>query len=121
MSGYLSRGERLSPRVPCMAVAGMSAAMGERAHMLMWRRRWTLVEVAERAGLSKSALSRKIRGETPFTVDEAVALAGALEVPVAELLDPASDLGGSVSRSYGRRHSLNLADSGPRRALAVAA
>lgn len=45
-------------------------------------------ELAEATGISKAALSRKLRGLTPFYVEELISIAGALEVEPGHLVAP---------------------------------
>lgn len=57
----------------------------------MARRRRTQVQLAEHLGISHVTVGRRLSGESPFTVDELVAVAQFLEV------DPASLLAGSAA------------------------
>lgn len=43
-------------------------------------------ELARRTGMTYAAFGRRMTGETPFTVDELVAVAAQLSVPPASLL-----------------------------------
>ena len=52
-------------------------------------------EVASAAGIHRATISRRLRGETSFTVEELVALAVALDVSVADLL-PKSRVGSAA-------------------------
>lgn len=47
-------------------------------------------ELGRRIGLSQVQMSRRTRGAVPFTVPEVVAVAQVLEIPVAELFEPAA-------------------------------
>lgn len=49
----------------------------------------TQADLATKAGLSKASLSRKMRGDVAFTVDELVAVAIALDVDAGSLIAPA--------------------------------
>jgi transcriptional regulator with XRE-family HTH domain len=52
----------------------------------MARRGETQQSLADRIGMKQQGLSRRLRGETRFTVDELQRIADALEVRAAELL-----------------------------------
>jgi transcriptional regulator with XRE-family HTH domain len=53
-------------------------------------RRFTLAQVAERAGLTKGFLSQLERGESSASISSLLALCGVLEIPIARLLEAAS-------------------------------
>lgn len=46
--------------------------------------------LAESTGISRAALSRKMRGLTPFYVEELLAIADALDVDAGSLIAPAA-------------------------------
>lgn len=50
------------------------------------------VQVAPLLGLSQVALSDRLRGRTPFTLQDLDRIAEHLGIPVAELLEPAAAL-----------------------------
>lgn len=50
----------------------------------------TAAALAQAAGLSRGALSRKMRGEVSFSVEEALRIALALDIDAMALLAPAS-------------------------------
>lgn len=50
------------------------------------RRRVSGAALAESLGLTQTAMSRRLRGVTPFSVDELVKVARVLDMPAAELL-----------------------------------
>lgn len=52
----------------------------------MARKRLTQVVLAERAGMATSTLSRRLTGESDFTVGELYRIADVLGVPAAALL-----------------------------------
>ena len=54
------------------------------------RRRKTQAQLAEAAGLSQFAISRRMREEFPFTLDEVQAIADFLGVPLSDLLNTAA-------------------------------
>jgi len=68
----------------------VTTRVGENVHRIMWRRRLRQVDVAGAVGVSQSALSRKMRGEVDFTIDEVLAAAEYFDVPLGELLGPDS-------------------------------
>lgn len=73
-------------------------AVGTAVHRLMWDRRVTQVQLAERTGIDRSSLSKKMRGARPWSVRELVVIAGELRVSPDELLAEATR-GVSVSTS----------------------
>ena len=52
----------------------------------------TITEAATELGISRSALSRKVNGHTPFKADEIRTLAGLMGIHPAELLGPDQEL-----------------------------
>ncbi|MGW0043443.1 helix-turn-helix domain-containing protein [Rhodococcus sp. NPDC003348] len=60
--------------------------IGEEVRALMARRRISQSALASRLGISQSSMSRRLSGESPFTVDELLRLAEIFEVPVTDLL-----------------------------------
>ena len=48
----------------------------------------TITEAATELGISRSALSRKVNGHTPFKSEEIRTLAGLMNIHPAELLGP---------------------------------
>ena len=52
----------------------------------------TITEAATELGISRSALSRKVNGHTPFKADEIRILAGLMGIHPAELLGPDQEL-----------------------------
>lgn len=60
--------------------------IGEAVHRAMWRRRLQQIDVAPRAGMTQSALSKKIRGQRPWSVEDVYRVAWAMEVDPSELL-----------------------------------
>jgi transcriptional regulator with XRE-family HTH domain len=60
--------------------------IGEAVHRAMWRRRLQQIEVAPRVGMTQSALSKKIRGQRPWSVEEVYRIAAAIGVDPSELL-----------------------------------
>ena len=64
----------------------VSEYVGEQAHMMLWRAGVPQKRMAEVVGVTQSTLSKKMRGDVPWTVDELVAAAGFLGVDAAVLL-----------------------------------
>jgi transcriptional regulator with XRE-family HTH domain len=52
----------------------------------MARRRTRQTVLAQRLGMSSTAVSRRLTGETPFSVPELMAVADVLGMPVADLM-----------------------------------
>jgi transcriptional regulator with XRE-family HTH domain len=69
------------------------AEMGSRLRAIRTRRRATLRQVADRAGLSESFLSQVERGVASPSVASLQRIAGALAVSVADLFEPQSTSG----------------------------
>lgn len=82
----------------------VNALVGERVHQALWRRKITQTQFAPMLGVTQSALSRKMRGERAFGVDELLDISEYLDIPITDLLpkrkDPHPDGpdGGSTSR-----------------------
>lgn len=55
----------------------------------MARRRITQTEIAKKAGIPQSGLSRRLVGSTPFTVNEIERIAEVLDIQVNELIGEA--------------------------------
>lgn len=60
--------------------------IGERIHRLIWRQRRSQTEVANALGIAQSALSRKLRGDRGWDVNELYALAEILGVGITDLI-----------------------------------
>jgi len=52
----------------------------------MARRSHSQVSLAPLVGMRQQALSRRLSGRTPFTIDELARIASALEVPLSHLV-----------------------------------
>ena len=66
-----------------------SAATGANVRAEMARRQITQMELARQLGLSQAAISARIKGRTPFDINELTAIARVLDVPLDALLpDP---------------------------------
>ena len=68
-------------------------AVGRRVHMLMWDRQLKQTELAPRLGIEQSALSKKLRGIRPWSLDEVVAVARELRTSVAYLIGEVDEMG----------------------------
>lgn len=66
------------------STASALAAANVRAEMA--RRSISQTQLAQAIGINQSGLSKRLRGLVPFDVDEMAAVAGFLDVPLAELL-----------------------------------
>jgi transcriptional regulator with XRE-family HTH domain len=90
--------------------ASLDEVVGERVHMLMWKAKITQTAMARQMGVDQSALSKRIRGERGWSLDDVEAAASILGVSVANLLDrnwytprdsnpEPADIGSAVVRS----------------------
>ena len=59
-------------------MSNINAAIGERVHRVMWKRRITQSALAEHLGMSQSAISRKLHGDRPWDADDIIHVADAL-------------------------------------------
>lgn len=73
-----------------MQRGGRSREVAGEVRALLARRQISGKQLATHLGLSQFAVSRRLRGETPFSVDELAATAEWLGVPVASLLTEAA-------------------------------
>lgn len=66
----------------------MSATIyvGRQVHNLLWDKRIRNKQLAAHLGISESTLSKKIRGDRPWTLDEVLSTAEFLDVPLTDLL-----------------------------------
>lgn len=67
----------------------MEKEFGERARRVRTEQQLSLEELAQRSGVSRAALSKIERGERDTSLSNAVRIATALGVPLAQLLEPA--------------------------------
>ncbi|AQT81993.1 hypothetical protein B1R94_26130 [Mycolicibacterium litorale] len=72
--------------MPVMGKELSSAGVAEEVRVRMARRKLSQTAVAGRAGMSSSTLSRRLLGESDFTVGELYRIADVLETNVHELL-----------------------------------
>ena len=68
------------------AMSEIDTLIGEAVHRAMWRRRLQQIDVAPLAGMTQSALSKKIRGQRPWSVEDVYRVAWAMDVDPSELL-----------------------------------
>lgn len=66
----------------------MEKEFGERARRMRTEQHVSLEELARRSGVSRAALSKIERGERSTSLSNAVRIAAALGVPLAQLLEP---------------------------------
>ena len=59
---------------------------GRRVHMLMWDAKVSQRQLAPRLGMTQAALSKKVRGERGWSIDELLTVAAALKTTVAYLV-----------------------------------
>ena len=67
------------------------ADVGRTVHMLMWDRQVKQTDLAARLGIQQSALSKKLRGHRPWSVDEMLIVARELKTTVAYLVGEIDD------------------------------
>lgn len=63
-----------------------SAEVGANVRAEMARRDVSQVKIAENLGMSQAAISSRLRGRTPFDINELAAIADYLEMPISGLL-----------------------------------
>ena len=64
-----------------------SGATGANVRAEMARQGVTQMVLARKIGISQAAVSARLRGTTPFDINELTAIAAVLGVPLATLLD----------------------------------
>lgn len=64
-------------------------AIGEQIHGVMWRKNVTQAQLAQVLGITQAAISKKVRGKRPFTIEELQVASDHLEVSTLELLGSA--------------------------------
>lgn len=60
--------------------------VGERIHQLMFRKRVTQTELAARMYITQSALSKKLRGQSKWSLTDLICVAGVLGVGLLDLM-----------------------------------
>lgn len=96
----------VSPRTRRTPSRDADAALGARAHMLMWRASRTHTSVAEVLGIEPTAFGKKLKGRSGWALQEVKDLAAELNTTVAYLFGETenphqSPDGGSESPSNG--------------------
>lgn len=64
----------------------VNVLVGELVHQHMWRGKVSQTRMAQILGIGQPAVARKLRGERPFSIDELLAVAEFLDLPITELL-----------------------------------
>lgn len=77
--------------MPRQQEANVNAQVGELVHSHMWRAKLTQTKLAQHLGVSQPAVAKKLRGERPFSIDELLAIAAYLNLPITELLPNAEN------------------------------
>lgn len=67
-------------------LTGLREAIAEAVRVELARRRMTQRALADATGMSQSYIGRRLTGEMPFTTDDLVLVAAALQLPVSSLL-----------------------------------
>lgn len=75
-------------------------AIGQRVHSLMWNQRITQEALALALGISQTAVSKKVRGKRPWSVDELLAASIVLGTKPSEIL---ASVSGYVCNDYPER------------------
>ena len=73
-------------RVFVVPMTQASVAANVRAELA--RKQITQIEVAARLGVSRQNVAQRLNGRVDFRVGELIAIAGLLDIPVADLLAP---------------------------------
>lgn len=73
--------------------ADVDQAVGERIHLLIWKARLQQKDIAKTLGMDPAALTRRLRGTTPWKIGELLAVAQILGVTLDELIPPHDELG----------------------------
>lgn len=71
--------------------------IGEAVHGYMWRLRISQEQLATALGITQAAVSKKVRGKRPFTVDELIAISEVLDTPVSKILAEVKGYGCSAN------------------------
>jgi transcriptional regulator with XRE-family HTH domain len=71
---------------------GRSRQVAGEVRAVLARRQISGKQLASQLGMSQFAISRRLRGETPFSIDELAASAEFLGVPLTELLPSSEEL-----------------------------
>ena len=60
--------------------------VGERFAIVMFRKGLSQTKLAPRLGITQTALSKKLHGDRPWTLEELLTMASILDMPVEEIL-----------------------------------
>ena len=69
----------------------LDAAIGERAHLMIWRARQTQTAIARQIGVDPTGFGKKLKGQNGWAVQELVNLASALNTTVGYLVGEAEN------------------------------
>lgn len=75
------------------APLGVDASIGEHVHTAMWRARITQQQMADALGVDRAAVSRRLRGQTPWKVSDVLAAARLCGVTLEDLMPQHDELG----------------------------
>lgn len=64
----------------------LDAAVGRRVHMLMWDRRVTQTALGRTIGMDQSSMSKRLRGDRGWSLDDLRAVATALDTTIGYLV-----------------------------------
>ena len=85
-------------------MTNLDTQVGKAIHLHMWDLHITQTSLAPKLGMTQSGLSKKLRGDRPWTLDELYRAAAALDCNVVDLLPSGSPIGEYETRRYGLRH-----------------
>lgn len=66
----------------------VAVAVGDEVRAWLGRRRYSQAQMATELGLARSGVTRRMRGEYPFSITELAHIAQWLEISLADLLGP---------------------------------
>lgn len=82
-------GADVSAAIPTEVLANaLDVAIGERVRLALWRARLTQLQLAEALGVDQAAVSRRLRGQTPWKASDVEVAAKLLDLTVADLMAP---------------------------------
>jgi transcriptional regulator with XRE-family HTH domain len=76
----------------------LTATIAARIRLELARRSLSQVALAECLGIRQQSVSAKLRGQSPFSLDQLHAVAGFLQVPVTDLVAADSDQRAGAAR-----------------------
>lgn len=77
--------------------------IGAQVHAAMWRARVSQVQLAGALGLDQAAVSRRLRGRTPWKASEVLSAAALLGVSITDLYPSAPELEPAPAKAVGQR------------------